>query len=139
MRPAAREDAFARGEASGQCVVLGGPANEVVLHEGGGAGLRERPVHRVAEAVREAMTFHLAVVVDAALPAPGPGVGFGDGDGTVPHQSAGMGEAALSAVHYVCGVEHSKLTGHKKVTSIVKDFLLDGDPIEGEPGPCPTR
>lgn len=64
---------------------------------------------------------------------------FGDGDGTVPHQSAGMGEAAPSAVHYVCGVEHSKLTGHKKVTSIVKDFLLDGDPIEGEPGPCPAR
>jgi pimeloyl-ACP methyl ester carboxylesterase len=65
-----------------------------------------------------------------------PRYGFGNGDGTVPYQSAGMGDVAPSAVHYVCGIAHGTLPGDKKVTKMLVGFLLDGDPIQGDPAPC---
>lgn len=65
--------------------------------------------------------------------------GYGNGDGTVPYQSAAMGDADPSAVHYVCFIAHGKLPGHPTVTSLIKGFLLKGDPIGGRTTPCPLK
>ena len=55
-----------------------------------------------------------------------------NGDGTVPLTSA---VAATPAVrrHFVCGISHVPLPGRSSVTSRLRPFLLDGDPIASLP------
>jgi pimeloyl-ACP methyl ester carboxylesterase len=64
---------------------------------------------------------------------------YGNGDGTVPNESAAMGDADPTAVHYVCKIEHGSLPGDSKVTRLIRGFLLHGDPIGGLPKPCSPR
>ena len=70
-------------------------------------------------------------------------IAWGDGDSTVPLRSALQGPAGTQdplgedvGLHYACNISHVPLPGHPAVTKRIEDFLLAGEPIEGEPGPC---
>jgi hypothetical protein len=59
---------------------------------------------------------------------------YGNGDGTVPILSAAEGVEDTAIVHYVCGIEHSKLPEQKGVQAMIKDYIYTGGPIVNPQG-----
>jgi pimeloyl-ACP methyl ester carboxylesterase len=68
---------------------------------------------------------------------------LGSGDGTVPGYSASEGAIRGGKppgdnvpIHYVCNIEHMKLTGNALVQARLKDFLVKGSAIAGPENNC---